>query len=25
VFVILIAILVFRPAGLLGTRTRDNV
>jgi branched-chain amino acid transport system permease protein len=25
VFVILIAILVFRPAGLLGTRTRDKV
>jgi branched-chain amino acid transport system permease protein len=25
VFVILIAILVFRPAGLLGSRTRDKV
>jgi branched-chain amino acid transport system permease protein len=25
VFVILIAILVFRPSGLLGTRTRDKV
>ena len=25
VFVILIAILVFRPAGLLGTRTREKV
>jgi branched-chain amino acid transport system permease protein len=25
VFVILIAILVFRPSGLLGTRTREKV